>query len=191
MFDFVDETPLPGSCLRCFIFLSPLIFLINCLMWLWIFSSTNFLPTLGPRRSVYTINGVCLSYNVPNFAMSLFPTVTIGFPGSLIVDIVGFTFKIIKPGASTSCSPSKFFFERRLPCSFLANFTSTARSLSSIRRPCSLVLCYETPDQPKSFQLPPQCQFDNKLSASRPVRFLLARLCLHLNRCLQCFHTRD
>ena len=42
MLDLEDETPLPGSRLRCFIFLSPLNFRVNCLMWLWMCSSTNF-----------------------------------------------------------------------------------------------------------------------------------------------------
>ena len=51
MFDLEDNTPLPGSRLRCFIFLSPLIFLVNCSIWLWICSSTNFLPVFGPRLS--------------------------------------------------------------------------------------------------------------------------------------------
>ena len=111
-----------------------LIFRVNCLMWLWMCSSPNFSPIWGPRRLAETFNGVSLSRRVLNFAMALFRTVTIGFPGSLIVDDVGLTFKLFEPGARTSYRPSKFFFERRLPCIFLANFSWTARSLSRIGR---------------------------------------------------------
>ena len=56
----------------------------------------------------------------------LFLTVTTGFPGPLIVDVVGLTLRIFEPGASTSYRPSIFFFERRLPCIFLASLNSSA-----------------------------------------------------------------
>ena len=45
-----DESPLPGSRCRCFIFLSPLIFLVCSLMRLCILSSSSFSLFRGPRR---------------------------------------------------------------------------------------------------------------------------------------------
>ena len=124
--DFEDDTPLLGSRLRCFIYLSPFIFRVVSLMWLCMSSSTNFSPFRGPLRSAYNFNGVCFSCKVPNFTMSLCLTVTTGFPGSLVVDVVELTLRIFKPGASTSYRPSIFFFERRLLCIFLATFNSSA-----------------------------------------------------------------
>ena len=118
IFDFEDDTPLPRSRLRCFIFLSSFCFLIISLIWLRSNSSTNFSPDRAPLWSAYTFSGVCCSSCVPNLAISLFLTVTTGFPGSLIVDVVGLTLGMLEPGASTSYRPSEFFFERRLPCIF-------------------------------------------------------------------------
>ena len=74
-------------------------------------------------RELIELAEVYLSCKVPNYAMSLFRTVTIGFPGSFIVDVVGLTFKILEPGARTSYKPSKFFFERRLLCIYLASLS--------------------------------------------------------------------
>ena len=87
-----------------------------------------------PPRSAYTFNGVCPACSVPNFAIPLFRTGKTGLPGSFIVDVVGLIFRICNPGASTSYKPSKVFLERRLPCIFLANLSSTARSLRGIGR---------------------------------------------------------
>ena len=110
----------------------PFCFLVNSLTWLWISSSTSFYPDLGSLRFAYAFNGVCCSSCVPNFAISLFLTVTTCFSRSLIVEVVGLIFRICEPESITSYNPSKFFFERRFPWIFRAKLNSTARSLRVI-----------------------------------------------------------
>ena len=102
-------------------------FLIPLLFPCEFFDVTQFFHQFFSRSRSF--NGVCRSNCVPNFAISLFLTVTSGFPGSLIVEVVGLTFRICEPGASTSYNPSKFFFDRRFPWIFRARLSSTARSL--------------------------------------------------------------
>ena len=47
--------------------------------------------------------------------MSLLWTVTITFPGSLIVDVVELTLIMLDPGASPAYNSTRFFFDRRFP----------------------------------------------------------------------------
>ena len=101
---------------------------MNSLIWLWIFSSKSFLATFGQRLSAYSFRGVCCSSCVPNLAKSPFKTVTVGFPGSLIDEVVGPTLAMMRLGASISCRSSKFFLYLPFPGIFRANFNWTALS---------------------------------------------------------------
>ena len=112
----------------CFIFSSPFSFQVCSLIWLWIRSSTNFSQLRGPRRSWYTFWFVWLSFWVPIFAILLLRTVTIAFPGFFIVELLGLTFGICDPSASTSYNPSRFFFDMLFHCILRDSFTCTRRS---------------------------------------------------------------
>ena len=71
---------------------------------------------------------------MPNFAISLLPTVTLGLPGPLMVEVVGLTFSMLDPGANTSKRLSKFFLDILSPCTLRASLKFAARSVKGIER---------------------------------------------------------
>ena len=88
----------------------------------------HFAPDLAPLRPAYAFNGVCRSSCVPNLAISLFLTVTTGFPGSLMVEVVGLPFRIWEPGQGPHTILRSFSLI--VVChEFFARFKSTAHSL--------------------------------------------------------------
>ena len=117
-----DDNPLPGSRLRYFIFLSPLSLRLNCLLCHCICSSIFFSHVWGPLLSAYAFSGVCLSCNIPNFAISLLRTVTICLPGSLMVEFLGLTFSIFDPGAKNLMEALQIFLRPTLSVNFAGQF---------------------------------------------------------------------
>ena len=115
------------------------------------------------RRFPYNCNSVWRSAFVPNLAKSEFRIVTSLLPGSFITDVYLSDFTTEEPGASTSYSPSRLFFDRFVRGLFLPSFESErlqfvvlavqsrgGRSLwvlclgphsSVLLRPCLTVLC--------------------------------------------------
>ena len=67
------------------------------------------------------------SAGVPNFAMSLFLTLTSGTPGSLMTVVVGEVLTTVLPGANVSQSPCSSFFDHFK--TFRANLSSKDRSV--------------------------------------------------------------
>ena len=87
MLDLFEDTPLPVSRLRCFIFRSPFCMRVHSLIWLSILASVVFSCVRGPQRFMYSVNLVFRSSRVPNFAISLLRTVTSIFPGSPMTEV--------------------------------------------------------------------------------------------------------
>ena len=92
---------------------------------------------------MYCVSSVSRSAFVPNFAISEFRTRTSCRFGSLITLVVGLILHTVLPGASTSYSPSRFFYCRWLSCIFLANFAWILLSEHGIglETPSDLINC--------------------------------------------------
>ena len=190
-----DETPLPGSRRRHFIFLSPLSFIVCYLMWFCIRSSRSFSLFRGARLSAFTFNGVHLPCNVPKFAMSFFLTVTRALPGSLMLDVIGLTIKISDPGANTSESPSRVFLKRpfhdssgTFPPELLFRRLAMACTIQiielSILRPYFVFLDRLRLSSPESCPFPPLHRFYIQYSVFHLVEWIRERLCFHLKNSL-------
>ena len=122
IFQRLDEIPLAVSRVLCFNLRSPFWIRVNSLVWLSILASVDFSKFLGfrnfPILLIYSESFVLRSCLVPNFAMSLFRTVTSTLPGSRITNVCWFVLWTTEPGASTSYGPPRFFLERLYGCLF-------------------------------------------------------------------------
>ena len=99
-------------------------------------------------RSASHFKSICLWAFVPNLAKSDFLTITSFRPGCLIIEVCSFDFMTDEPGAKTSYSPSRVFFDLLDLCFFFASFNVREVFVLGTSRPTSgweiiRILCFD------------------------------------------------